>query len=548
MAHEQIAELLHLLGEERDLTNSLQERLDTEIIITQSLELGAQELHEKHTHAMEAVEDLRSQKDQMLTKISHLETLCGERYQRIAFVERELQKAKSVSPESQGSADMEIGGVSLTATTENGSCKMSSPGQTKPRGYAVCLIDGNHLPFTNDSIYILGGDTTARRLTEDVRSLLQDDDLDLRVAIYVDMDHIAQAMVRGRLLRSIHDFQPFADSFNSVSPGVEMVDTRNRQRATRVLKLHLEDPKCEFILFGGEISRDLMSLAQHYKDIERRFYAFSKPEELMQPEHRDYIIPNPLGHLFCQHPLEPLTRLKVEPKPPLARSQVEAKQPSARSQLENGPSVAHSQVVHEPVTFDRYGRRVDPRLYTTQPLINLVTSWRLCNNHYLLGKCLYRRCHHSHNRQLSKDQLNALAFLGRSLVCRNGPACDDPTCYAGHTCPRQTCDGQQCGFARDRHLDGTIKPPQIVNPFNTTTTQDITVNTTTAQEDSNTPTSFSSPASGRALLPDTMRTSNGYVNSTGTAAAHWSRMRDEDEPPEDHPDLFEGRRSSWRQH
>ena len=21
-------------------------------------------------------------------------------------------------------------------------------------------------------------------------------------------------------------------------------------------------------------------------------------------------------------------------------------------------------------------------------------------------------------------------------------SCDDPTCYAGHTCPRQTCDGQ----------------------------------------------------------------------------------------------------------
>ena len=151
--------------------------------------------------------------------------------------------------------------------------------------------------------------------------------------------------------------------------------------------------------------------------------------------------------------------------------------PSARSRFENGSSSAHSDVVHEPATFDQLGRRVDPRLYTTQPLINLVSTWRPCNNHCLLGKYLYKRGHHSHNRQLSKDQLNTFAFLGRSLVCRNGPACDDPTYYAGYTCARQTCDGQQCGFARDRHLDGTIKPPQIVNPFNTTTTQDIAVKT-----------------------------------------------------------------------
>ena len=527
MAQEQIRELMHLLGEERDLTNGLQDRLDQEIIMSQALEIGAHSLSEKHSHALEAVEDLRSQKDQMLAQIANLEVLCGERYERIAFVERELQKAKSLTPESQGSADMEIGGVSLTATTDNGSCKMSTPGPTRPRGYAVCLIDGNHLLFTYDSIYTLGGDTTAKRLIEGVRSLLQDEDMDLRVAIYVDMDHIAQAMVRGQLLRSLHDFQPFADSFNSVIPGVEMVDTRNRQRATRVLKLHLEDRRCEFILFGGEISRDLMSLAQQYKDIERHFYAFSKPEELTQPNCRDYINSNPLGYLFCHHPFEHWTPSQLEPKPP-----------SARLQIDNGSSFAHPQVVHEPVTFDRLGRRIDPRLHTTQPLINLVTSWKLCNNHYLLGKCLYTRCHHSHNRQLSKDQLNALAFLGRSLICRNGSGCDDPTCYAGHTCPRRTCDGHSCGFSRDRHLKGTIKAPQILNSFNTTTTQDT----------SNTSTSISSPASGRAVLPDATRTSNANVNPAGTVAAHWSRMRDDDEPLEDRPDLFEGRHSSWRQH
>ena len=547
MAQEQMAELLQLLGEERDLTNDLQQRLDTEIIISQSLELGAQDLREKHAHAMEAVDDLRSQKEQMLTRISRLETLCGERYQRIAVVERELQKAKSVTPESQGSTDMEMGGVSLTATTGSESCQMSSPSQTKPIGYAVCLIDGNHLPFAKDSIYILGGDTTARRLTEGVRSLLQDDDLKLRVVIYVDADRIAPAMVRSQVLHSVYDFRPFADSLNSVSPLVEMVDTRSPERITQKLKLHLEDPKCEFILLGGEISRDLMGLAQHYKVYQRRFLAFSNPEELLQPECQNYIHPNPLGYLFGQQPLEFLTRSDVEPKRPLARSQVGPK-PSAGSTLENGSSSAVSHVVHEPVRFDRYGRRVDPRLHTTQSLINLVTSWRLCNNHYLLGQCLYRRCHHSHTRQLSKNQLNALAFLGRSLVCRNGPACDDPTCYAGHTCPRQTCDGQQCGFARDRHLDGTIKPPQIGHAFSNITTQDTAVNTSATQGNSNTSASFSSPAGGDAILPDTTGTSKIKVEPTDMVAAHWSRMRDEDESPKYRPDLFAGRQSSWRQH
>ena len=194
--------------------------------------------------------------------------------------------------------------------------------------------------------------------------------------------------------------------------------------------------------------------------------------------------------------------------------------------------------MHEPVTFDHLGRRVDPRLYTTQPLINLVTSWKLCNNHYLIGKCLYRRCHHNHNRQLSKAQLNALAFLGRSLICRNGPGCDDPTCYAGHTCPRQTCDGHSCGFSRDRHLKGTIKAPQIVNPFSTTARQDTSF----------TSTSFSRPAQGETVLPAETKKSSVKVESPGTITTHWSRMRDNDEPSEDRPDMFAGSRSSWRQY
>ena len=39
IAHEQIQELLHLLGEERDLTNSLQDRLDQEIMMSHGLEV-----------------------------------------------------------------------------------------------------------------------------------------------------------------------------------------------------------------------------------------------------------------------------------------------------------------------------------------------------------------------------------------------------------------------------------------------------------------------------------------------------------------------------
>lgn len=42
MAQEQNLELSHLLGEKRDLTNSLQYRVDWEMIISLDLELGAQ--------------------------------------------------------------------------------------------------------------------------------------------------------------------------------------------------------------------------------------------------------------------------------------------------------------------------------------------------------------------------------------------------------------------------------------------------------------------------------------------------------------------------
>ena len=43
IAHEQIRELLHLLGEERDLTNSLQDRLDQEIMMSHGFELDTHE-------------------------------------------------------------------------------------------------------------------------------------------------------------------------------------------------------------------------------------------------------------------------------------------------------------------------------------------------------------------------------------------------------------------------------------------------------------------------------------------------------------------------
>ena len=73
MAQEQIQELLALFREERNLTNSLQDRLDQETIMSHGLELGAQGLREIHHLAEEATAELKSQKKEMISKISHLE-------------------------------------------------------------------------------------------------------------------------------------------------------------------------------------------------------------------------------------------------------------------------------------------------------------------------------------------------------------------------------------------------------------------------------------------------------------------------------------------
>ncbi|KAG8532981.1 uncharacterized protein KY384_001763 [Bacidia gigantensis] len=125
------------------------------------------------------------------------------------------------------------------------------------------------------------------------------------------------------------------------------------------------------------------------------------------------------------------------------------------SQNPPGPSSARLSILPSgppPMIFDADNNRVDPPLAQSPGIAHsTVASKHCCNNHYLRGSCVYRNCVHSHNSQLSEDEMNALRWVGRSILCRNGRKCSDPECFAGHMCPRKQCDINRCHFPKEMH-------------------------------------------------------------------------------------------------
>lgn len=95
-------------------------------------------------------------------------------------------------------------------------------------------------------------------------------------------------------------------------------------------------------------------------------------------------------------------------------------------------------------------REVGERLQNYRP--------RLCNYHYLIGKCTTENCAYAHDMSLTYDELKALAFLSRTQRCTAGTSCAWPYCTRGHMCPNGTeCrHGRFCRFIDTHGIDTTI--------------------------------------------------------------------------------------------
>ncbi|KAL4885774.1 hypothetical protein BJY04DRAFT_116896 [Aspergillus karnatakaensis] len=107
-----------------------------------------------------------------------------------------------------------------------------------------------------------------------------------------------------------------------------------------------------------------------------------------------------------------------------------------------------------PVNGD--GERVDPYCPCPRPskfnrYDTLVKGLKLCNKHYLTGKCDNAKCRYHHG-DLGFDPTTCIRFMLLQLKCKKGGQCRDIDCFYGHHCQRSGCLGDKnCNFDRHGH-------------------------------------------------------------------------------------------------
>ena len=298
--------------------------------------------------------------------------------------------------------------------------------------YSVFLLDADAVHFSDHALKGLGGSRTALDILEILREVRSGI---VRVRVYGNVAWLSDVYLDGRVVQSADVFKTFVRDFNAASPWVEFTAVGSEQDASRqkvqdILRVHLQDESCEYIVYGGEVNDRVQDALREYKRLdqpERVLFLDTSanggppadPEVVSDGSGKDFVI---MENIFRHAPL-------------------------ARS-----TATAHPV---QTLSFDNLGRRMDPRVAPSQKMIDHVAGQMFCNNLYLKGKCVYPRCKHNHTAKLRREEMEALVFLGRSITCRNGRGCKDLDCYAGHICPRSSCDGE-CGFGWEEHLPGVL--------------------------------------------------------------------------------------------
>lgn len=322
---------------------------------------------------------------------------------------------------------------------------VASSSAPTPAKYSVMIVDGDSIQFSTQigkSSAEEEGALTARTLRNAVKGNLAREpatgDSELtRICIYGNTGWLADSYTVDGTLPDSFSFDTFVKSFNSIDPWTEIIavgsaQNASKDRALQMLRLHLTDERCGGIIFGGEIDEAIVDAFEEHKHIIRRIMLVDQSPitasvETPPPENRF------VSNIFRSEPIVP----SLESPLPVKK-----------------------------VEFDELGRRIDPIVLPTQAMVDRVASLTCCNNLYLKGKCTYPRCKHNHTPKLRQQELDALIFLGRNIRCRNGPRCTDEDCYAGHHCPRLSCDGF-CGFEKSMHLPGTIFQEETTDLFPT---------------------------------------------------------------------------------
>jgi hypothetical protein len=113
------------------------------------------------------------------------------------------------------------------------------------------------------------------------------------------------------------------------------------------------------------------------------------------------------------------------------------------------------------ILFTEKGYRLDSPLPPSSSndihnLHALMEKGKLCNEHFLKGKCQSSKCHYMHTGKLSAGEINALKHKARKISCPEKIDCNDYGCYFGHVCPYEKggkCTKENCNFLDVHGID-----------------------------------------------------------------------------------------------
>lgn len=159
---------------------------------------------------------------------------------------------------------------------------------------------------------------------------------------------------------------------------------------------------------------------------------------------------------------------------------------SVETQVHNNRK-AEEAIPKDGIPRNRQGERIDPHVNFCLTARNSIAKRepRVCNVHHLRGNCPFgRACAYSHD-PLGEKEIKALRRLAREQPCRKGSQCEDPTCFAGHHCPRLGKCKPTCRFGPRAHISGWdmhVYDREIVNAGSNGLCRTSTVTTGTEEE------------------------------------------------------------------
>ena len=228
----------------------------------------------------------------------------------------------------------------------------------------------------------------------------------------------------------------------------------------------MQDVHCQQIFFGGTADNGYARLLGPFAEDEAtrgRITLLEGPPFAHElADIKDRFRTAPFENVFrSQKLVNNKRRVSFHTTPPATPSvdyaSVAAKAPSTPSPALNTQqlSTAASGLVPTKVLRNKLGHRVDPPLTYSQQDFASLKGRRLCNRFHLLGTCYYLdhfgQCQHEHGDRLEPNQIAALRAVARQSPCQSGLDCSDPSCFAGHRCPRDSCTLPSCRFPQAMH-------------------------------------------------------------------------------------------------